>query len=79
MEATAERAQETTAHDATPGAQPLKPALSPEEFYEATGRVLGLHSIYGKLAAKQIRSLRAGRKYLIPASEVAAFFEREAA
>jgi excisionase family DNA binding protein len=75
---TAERPREISANSTEAQSGVIKPAISPEEFREATGGAIGLHSIYRGLENGDIRSLRIGRKYLIPRSEVTAFFEREA-
>jgi len=74
---TVERPRETT-DGLEPQAVVIKPAISPEEYHGAIGKAMGLHSIYRGLERGDIRSLRVGRKYLIPRSEVTAFFERAA-
>ena len=56
----------------------LKPFLSPKQFREATGNMIGTNNLYGMLEAKVIRSVKIGRKYLIPASEVQDFPRRVA-
>jgi hypothetical protein len=78
MQAYAEKTQEISTDPEIRLAFNNKPAFTPEGFYEATGKVIGLRSIYAKLKSGEIRSLQAGKKHLIPASEVTAFFEREA-
>lgn len=52
--------------------------LTPDEFRDALGGAIGRGSIYELVRAGRIRSVRLGRKILIPITEVNAFIEREA-
>ncbi len=54
------------------------PVITPREFHQATGQVIGLNAIYELLRANRIRHVKVGTRYLILASETRAFFEREA-
>lgn len=56
----------------------IKPFLSPREFHRAMHGAIGLSAVYDALRANHIKSLRLGRKYLIPASEVGDFPRRVA-
>ncbi len=53
-----------------------KPLLTPEEFKKLIG--IGRNSVYGLLEARKIKSIRVGRKILIPRSELQDFLVREA-
>lgn len=66
----------TTPHNGTFTAPPV---LTPRQFHEVTGRVIGLNSIYELLRAQRIRHVKIGSRFLILASETTAFFDREAA
>ena len=55
-----------------------KPFLTPKEFKSETGNVIGTNNLYALLQAKEIRCIRLGKKYLIPASEVQDFPRRVA-
>lgn len=55
-----------------------RPLLTPSEFHGELGGCIGRNSIYEMLRAGRIRSVRLGRKLLIPRSELTAFIEREA-
>ena len=55
--------------------------LSPDQFWRASqeqGIPVGRTSIYEGLKAGRIKSVRIGRKYLIPRTEVTGWLEREA-
>jgi len=56
-----------------------KPLLTPDEFRDALGGAIGRGSIYELVRVGRVRSVRLGRKILIPSAEVSAFIEREAA
>ena len=53
--------------------------LTPHAFHDAIGGAIGKNRIYELLRAGRIRHVRNGSRYLIPSSEVQAYFEREAA
>jgi excisionase family DNA binding protein len=55
-----------------------EPLLSPKEFHAAMRGTIGRDSLYGLLEAKRIKSIRIGKRYLIPASEIRDFPAREA-
>lgn len=52
--------------------------VSPEAFHEAIGGAIGKNRIYELLRAGRIRHVRIGSRFLILASEVHDFFQREA-
>lgn len=58
-------------------AKPKPSLLTPDEFYNAMGKKIGKNSIYEGIASERIRSIRFGRKILVPASEVEDFPRRE--
>ena len=61
-----------------PAALPqVRKLLSPAEFYEALDRAIGLNAIYGLINAGRVKSIRLGRKILIPHQEVWEWPERE--
>ena len=51
--------------------------LSPDQFRETYFPKIGRNAIYDMLRAGRIRSIRVGRRILIPVSEANAFIERE--
>jgi excisionase family DNA binding protein len=55
------------------------PVLTPRQFHEAIQGVVGLNTIYELLRSNRIRRVKVGSRYLILASEVTEFFDREAA
>lgn len=57
--------------------QDEKPLLTPREFKDRMP-MLGWGSLYEFLRAGRIKSVRVGKKYLIPSSELNEFIEREA-
>ena len=52
--------------------------MTPEAFHAAIGAALGKNRIYELLHAGKLRHVRNGNRYLILASEIHDFFEREA-
>jgi excisionase family DNA binding protein len=56
-----------------------KPFLSPAEFFAEMKGTIGKNSLYGFIHNGRIKSIRVGRKILIPRSELADFPAREAA
>lgn len=56
--------------------QHTKALLTPREFKEQMP--IGWGSLYQFLRAGRIKSVRVGKKYLIPSSELNEFIEREA-
>ena len=57
--------------------QENKSLLSPDEFREMHFPMIGRNNLYELLRAKRIKSIKVGRKILIPASEVQDFPLRE--
>jgi excisionase family DNA binding protein len=57
----------------------LKPFLSPAEFFAEMKGTIGKNSLYGFVHSGRIKSIRVGRKILIPRSELTDFPAREAA
>ena len=57
----------------------LKPFLSIPEFYRQLGGTVGTNSLYGLVRSGRIKSIKVGRKILIPRSELIDFPAREAA
>ena len=55
------------------------PVLTPRQFHEAIHGVIGLNTIYELLRANRVRHVKVGSRFLILASEVTEFFDREAA
>lgn len=56
----------------------LKPFLSPSEFFTEMKGSIGKNSLYGFIHNGRIKSIRVGRKILIPRSELTDFPAREA-
>ena len=56
-----------------------KPFFSPAEFSSEMHGYIGKNSLYGLLHSGRIKSVRIGRKFLIPRSELTDFPAREAA
>ena len=56
-----------------------KPLLSPSEFFAEMKGAVGKNSLYGLIHDGRIKSIRIGRKILIPRSELIDFPAREAA
>lgn len=54
------------------------PVLTPDAFHAAIGGAIGKNRIYELLQDGRIRHVRNGSRFLILASEVDNFFEREA-
>lgn len=55
-------------------ASPAKAAYSIAELCQIIG--LGKTTVYSEISAGRIKTLKAGRRTLVPATEVAAFLER---
>lgn len=56
-----------------------KPLLTIPELYAEYGGAYGINNLYNAAAAGKLRSVRVGRKVLIPRSEIEAFIQRESA
>lgn len=61
------------------GAARQAKVLTVNQFYEATGKMIGLNTIRAYAKSGRIKAISIGRKVLILASEVEDFFTREAA
>ena len=68
--------ERTETNHATPQARATH-MLSPDQFRDTYFPEIGRNAIYGMLRAGRIRSIRVGRRILIPTSEATAFLERE--
>jgi excisionase family DNA binding protein len=55
-----------------------KALLSPKEVYEAFGGAIGYNAVYELVRSGRIKSIRLGRKILVPRSELEDWLEREA-
>ncbi len=60
-----------------PAQPPDARLLSPDQFRDAFFPEIGRNAIYDMVRAGRIRSIRVGRRILIPTSEARAFLERE--
>ncbi len=60
-------------------AETNKPLLNIREFHSELGGAYGINALYNAAAVGKLKTVRVGRKVLIPRSEVEAFIQREAA
>lgn len=56
-----------------------KPLLTMRELYDEYGGAFGINSLYTAAAAGKLKTVKVGRKILVPRSEIDAFIQREAA
>lgn len=54
-----------------------KPLLTIPELYTEYGGAYGINSLYNAAAVGKLKTVRVGRKVLVPRSEVEAFIQRE--
>ena len=58
-------------------AEKLKPLLSIKELHAELGKAYGINALYNAAAVGKLKTVRVGRKVLVPRSEVEAFIQRE--
>jgi excisionase family DNA binding protein len=77
----AKQTQENSPHEANQEIRRNAPKLllTVKEVYLAWDKQVGEHTLYAWLETGKLKSIRMGRKYLIPASELTDFLTREAA
>lgn len=56
-----------------------KPLLTIPELYAEYGGAYGINNLYNAAALGKLKTVRVGRKVLVPRSEIEAFIQREAA